>query len=73
MYRSLVKAIKADQEVIFSLLDGSKISGFPSWGVDRSRVRIKLADTTVWVPLDEVEHVTIVHNLNAKKTTDHIG
>lgn len=60
MYTYIAKAIKADQEIILSLMDGSKISGVPSWGEDRSRVRIKSPSEVIWIPLDEIEHVTRV-------------
>lgn len=58
MYTQIANAIKSKQEIILSLVDGSKISGFPSWGEDRSRVRIKSQDKVVWVPLEEIMHVT---------------
>ncbi|MNP66937.1 hypothetical protein D3C76_1627060 [compost metagenome] len=56
--RELTIAIEQGHELILSLVDSSIISGIPSWGEDRSRVRIKLPNNVIWVPLDEIEHVT---------------
>ncbi|MNZ87418.1 hypothetical protein D3C78_1062750 [compost metagenome] len=64
MFTYIAKAIKAEQEIILSLKNGSKISGAPSWGKDRTRVRIKSLDKVVWVPLDEIEHVTRIIPFN---------
>lgn len=58
MNSDIAKAIKAKQEIILSLFDGSELSGVPSWGEDRIRVRIISPDRSIWVPLDEIEHVT---------------
>lgn len=66
MYAYLAKAIKANQEIVLSLVDGSKIAGLPSWGEDRSRVRINSPDKVVWVPLDEIDHVTDLITLRKK-------
>lgn len=60
MYTYIAKAISAQQEIIISLVDGSKIAGMPSWGEDRSRVRIKSANKVVWVPLAEIKLTTIL-------------
>ena len=67
MYAYIAKAIKAEQEIILTLVDGSKLSGIPSWGEDRSRVRIKSPDkVVVWVPLNEIDHVTDLITLRKK-------
>lgn len=58
MYRNLNNAIKAEHEVILTLVDKSKITGVPSWGEDRTRVKIKSPENVVWIPLDEIQHVT---------------
>lgn len=70
MYTYIAKAINAQHEIIVSLVDGSKIAGMPSWGEDQNRVRVKSADKIVWIPLDEIEHVTTLISINAKKPTD---
>lgn len=66
MYTYISKAIKAKQEIILSLADGSKISGLPSWGVDRSRVKIKSPERIIWVPVDEIKHVTILQSIQKR-------
>lgn len=58
MYAHITKAIMSGQEIILTLADGSTLSGIPSWGTDRTKVRIKSADMVVLVPLDEINHVT---------------
>lgn len=73
MYTYIAKAIKAGQEIILSLTDNSKIAGMPSWGEDRSRVKINSQDQVVWIPLNEILHVTTLLCLSTKKPTDHIG
>ncbi|RUT48587.1 hypothetical protein EJP82_01200 [Paenibacillus anaericanus] len=70
MYTYIAKAIQAEQEIIISLVDGSKISGMPSWGEDRTRVKVASSDKAVWVPLDEIEHVTTLFSMNVNKPTD---
>lgn len=70
MYTYLAEAIKADNEVILKLKDGSRIAGKPSWGGDRSRVKISSKDRTILVPLTEIKHTTTLLKLNAKKPTD---
>lgn len=44
------KAIKAHNYLSLLLDDGSRLGGIPSWGMDRSRVKIKAPGITVWVP-----------------------
>lgn len=73
MYTYIAKAISAQHEIIVSLVDGSKIAGMPSWGEDQSRVRITSTAKIVWIPLDEIEHVTTLISINRKKSTDHLG
>lgn len=70
MFTYITKAIEANQEIILKLRDGSKIAGYPSWGEDRSRVRIKSPDKVVWIPLDEIEHATTILNIYEKEPTD---
>lgn len=69
MYTYIAKAIKAKREIILSLVDGSKISGLPNWGEDRSRVRIKSMDKTIWVPLNEIKHVTQLLTIKTPSST----
>lgn len=66
MHAFITNAIKTNQEIIVSLKDGSKISGVPSWG-ESQRVKIKTQERVVWVPLIDIELVTTLHRLNAKK------
>ena len=66
MYTYIAKAIKAGQEIILTLEDGSKINGMPSWGEDRSRVKINSEDQVVWIPLNEIQHVTTLLSINMK-------
>lgn len=63
MYKELERAIKHEHEVILSLTDGSKIAGIPRWGENMSNVRIKTVESVVWVPLNEIKHVTILLTL----------
>jgi len=70
LYTYISKAISAQHEIIVSLVDGSKVAGMPSWGEDKSRVSIKLTDKIVWIPLDEIEHVTTLIDINKRKPTD---
>ncbi|WMT39736.1 hypothetical protein RE628_20420 [Paenibacillus sp. D2_2] len=69
MYTYISKAIEARQELVLSLVDGSTIAGIPSWGEDRSRVQIKSPDKVVWIPLDEIQHVTTLVSISMKKPT----
>lgn len=70
MYTYISKAIVSGHEIIVSLLDGSKVTGFPGWGEDRTRVKVVSPEKQVWIPLDEIEHVTTLISINAKKPTD---
>lgn len=59
MYTYIDKAIQSRSELNLLLDDGSRFAGMPSWGMDRSRVKIKAPGMAVWVPLSEIRHVTI--------------
>jgi hypothetical protein len=69
LYTYIAKAIIAKREIILSLVDGSKISGLPNWGEDQSRVRIKSIDKTIWVPLNEIKHVTQLLTIKTPSST----
>ncbi len=62
MLTYIAKAIKENKEVILTLKDNSKISGLPSWGEDRSRIKIKSDERSIWIPLNEIVHVTTIIN-----------
>ncbi|MGG1878803.1 hypothetical protein ABDI30_14685 [Paenibacillus cisolokensis] len=68
MYTNITKAIKTaiktNDEIILTLKDQSKIAGIASWGEDKSRVKIKSADKVVWIPLNEILHVTTILGFN---------
>ena len=64
MLTYIAKAIKENKEVILTLKDNSKISGLPSWGKDHSRVKIKSPNKVVWIPLNEITHVTTILGFN---------
>lgn len=64
MYRYIDSAVKSNCEIILTLKDQSKIAGLPSWGEDHSRVKIKLPDKVVWIPLNEITHVTTILGFN---------
>ncbi|GIO84511.1 hypothetical protein J25TS5_14430 [Paenibacillus faecis] len=70
MYTYIAKAISAQHEVIVSLVGGSKITGFPSWGEDRTRVKVVSPEKKVWIPLDEIEHVTTLISIKEKEPAD---
>ncbi|WP_433943448.1 hypothetical protein [Paenibacillus sp. SN-8-1] len=63
---ALQAAIDRGETVTIVHMDESA-TGIPSWGEDRSRVKIKTGEGAVWVPLDEIKHVTRIIQLNAKK------
>ncbi|GIO42287.1 hypothetical protein [Paenibacillus apis] len=62
MYTYIAKAIKVNREIILTLKDNSKIAGLPSWGQDHSRIKIKSDERTIWIPLNEIVHVTTILN-----------
>lgn len=64
MLTYIAKVIKENKEVILTLKDNSIISGLPSWGEDHSRVKIKSPDKVVWIPLNEIAHVTTILGFN---------
>ncbi|WP_435925134.1 hypothetical protein [Paenibacillus sp. DYY-L-2] len=70
MYTYIAKAIEAGQEIVITLLDGSKISGLPSWGEDRTGVNITTSEKMDWIPFNEIGHVKTLLNRNAKKPAD---
>ncbi|MNW46830.1 hypothetical protein D3C74_241430 [compost metagenome] len=62
MLTYIAKAIRGNREIILTLKDNSKIVGLPSWGEDRSRIKIKSDERSIWIPLDEIMHVTTILN-----------
>lgn len=66
MYTYIAKAIEAGQEIVITLLDGSKISGLPSWREDRTGVNITTSEKMDWIPFNEIGHVKTLLNRNAK-------
>lgn len=58
MYTYIDKAVN-EQHIVFILTKyGDKIAGIPSWGIVRNRVKITAPGLTVYVPLDEIRHVS---------------
>lgn len=57
MYTYIDKAIQACRSLSLLLDDGSRLTGFPSWGTDRSWVKIKTPGEVVWIPLSDIKHV----------------
>ena len=58
----LKAAIELQHNVILTLDDGTTITGLPSWGTNRDTVKIKADEGLVWVPIEEIAHVTRIVN-----------
>lgn len=69
MLTYIAKAIQGNREIILTLKDNSKIVGLPSWGEDRSRVKIKSDRRSIWIPLDEIMHVTTILKFSCQLPT----
>lgn len=58
MHTYIDKAVTAQLILFILTIDGDKIAGIPSWGLSYSRVKIVAPCLTVWVPLNEIRHVS---------------
>ncbi|MNO88322.1 hypothetical protein D3C76_797640 [compost metagenome] len=54
----LKMAVTLEHQIILTLYNGDTISGLPKWGEDPKRVKLRTVEGAVWVPLEEIEHVT---------------
>lgn len=54
----LKMAVTLQHEVVLTLYNGDSITGLPKWGEDPKRVKLRTVEGAVWVPLEEIEHVT---------------
>lgn len=60
MYTYINKAIQACKPLYLLLDDGSEVRGIPSWGINRSWLKLSISElrATIWIPLDDIKHVT---------------
>ena len=63
--KEILMAIDKNQSIIIRLLDGETLQGIPESCTDR--VKMRSVYGAVWVPLDEIEHVSRLIPLERKK------
>ncbi|MNL16078.1 hypothetical protein D3C87_1371010 [compost metagenome] len=54
----LSMAISLGHQVMLKLVSNEVVSGRPFWGLVTTRVKVKTTEGPIWIPLDEIKHVT---------------
>lgn len=58
MKKEVEIAIKRNQQIIVHNTSGQTVTGFPERAADSSILSLRTVQGNVWIPFDEVEHVT---------------
>lgn len=57
MLEELHMAVTYQQRVTLGLRDGDTITGKAQVSTDPRRVKLKVSEGSVWVPIEDIEHV----------------
>lgn len=64
MIEELYIASKYRQRVVLTLHDGNKLIGVAQFTNSSDRIKIQTLEGSIWVPLEEIEHVDRLINLH---------
>ncbi|CAI6068806.1 hypothetical protein PAECIP112173_02095 [Paenibacillus sp. JJ-100] len=58
MKKEVEIAIRRNQQILVRNTSGQTVTGFPERSADSSILSLRTVQGSVWIPFDEVEHVT---------------